>query len=183
MKKSVLLMIAVCFCLEKSQGQIYVADSCRVTFFTAAAVEDITAVNTSSKPIMSTSSGAIQISITNEGFIFNKTLMQEHFNEDYMESDKYPHSVFKGKVNEKIDYTQEGENTVTVTGTLDMHGVKKNITIPGTITIKNGMIFLKANFTAKLVDYNIKVPSVLGNNVAEQVAITLTATMKPYVSK
>jgi hypothetical protein len=167
----------------KSDAQIYIADSCRINFFSAAAVENIAAVNTVSKPIMNTASGEIEISISNQEFIFKKKLMQEHFNEDYMESDKYPHTVFKGKVNEKIDYTKDGINNVTVTGTMDMHGVKKDITIPGTITIKDGKIKLKADFVAKLVDYNIKIPSVLGNNVAEQIAISLTAGMKPYIVK
>jgi polyisoprenoid-binding protein YceI len=100
-----------------------------------------------------------------------------------MESDKYPHTIFKGKVNEKVDYTKDGSNTITVTGVMNMHGVKQTITIPGTLAIQNGIIFLTAKFNAKLADYNIKVPSVLGSNIAEQVAITFTATMKPYNPK
>jgi polyisoprenoid-binding protein YceI len=109
--------------------------------------------------------------------------MQEHFNEDYMESDKYPNTVFKGKINEKVDYTKNGVNNVTVTGTMDMHGVQKTITIPGTITIQNGVIFLTAKFDVKLTDYNIKVPSVIGSDVGKQIAITFTAAMKPYTVK
>ncbi len=183
MKKLVLFIVVTYLNLLNSQAQIYIADTCKVSFFSAATIEDIAAVNTISKPVMSTASGEIQISISNEDFIFKKNLMQEHFNEDYMESDKYPHTIFKGKVNEKVDYAKDGTNNVTVTGNMDMHGVKKTITIPGTITIKNGILYLKAEFVAKLVDYNIKVPSVLGSSVAEQVAITLTARMKPYVQK
>lgn len=109
--------------------------------------------------------------------------MQEHFNEDYMESDKYPHSVFKGKVNEKVDYTKDGVNQVTVTGTMNIHGVTKTITIPGTLTIQNGTIILYTKFDVKMIDYDIKVPSVLGNNLSDHVAVTLTATMKPYKVK
>jgi polyisoprenoid-binding protein YceI len=180
MKKLAVLLIAVSAFLAKSQAQIFMADSCKVSFFSAATIEDITAVNSISKPIMSTATGDIQISITNEQFIFKKKLMQEHFNEDYMESDKYPHTVFKGKVNEKVDYKKDGVNNVTVTGEMDMHGVKKTITIPGTITIKNGVIFILAKFDVKLTDYNIKVPTVIGSDVGKQIAITLTATMKPY---
>ncbi|HTB31654.1 MAG TPA: YceI family protein [Bacteroidia bacterium] len=167
-----------------SFGQIFMADSCRVSFFSATAMEDIDAENTISKPVMSTATGDIQISIVNQEFIFKSHLMQEHFNEDYMESDKYPHTVFKGKVNEKVDYTKDGANTVTVTGVMDMHGVKKTITIPGTITIQNGIIFLNAKFDVMMADYNIKVPkAILGSNLADHVAITFKATMKPYKVK
>lgn len=161
-------------------GQIYIADSCRITFFSATNMEDIEADNTISKPIMSIATGDIQVSISNEDFAFKSRLMQEHFNEDYMESPKYPHDVFKGKVNEKVDYSKDGVNEVTVTGALDMHGVTKTITIPGAITIKGGLIFLIAKFDVKMADYNIKVPSVLGSNLSDHVTVTLTATMKPY---
>ncbi len=183
MKKLTFFLFASLIFLTKSQAQIYMADSCRVSFFSAATIEDITAVNTVSKPVMSTATGDIQISITNELLMFKKKLMQEHFNEDYMESDKYPHTVFKGKVNEKVDYTTDGVNNVTVTGTMDMHGVQKTITIPGTITVQNGIIFLSAKFDVKLTDYNIKVPTVIGSDVGKQIAITFSATMKPYKAK
>jgi polyisoprenoid-binding protein YceI len=164
-------------------GQIYIADSCKVSFFSSATIENITAVNSISKPVMSTATGDIQISITNEQFIFKKKLMQEHFNEDYMESDKYPNTVFKGKVNEKVDYTRDGVNTVTVTGIMDMHGVQKTITIPGTITVQNGVLYLSAKFEVNLADYKIKVPTVIGSNIAKSIAIAFNATMKPYQMK
>ncbi len=165
-------------------GQIYMADSCKVSFFSATSMEDIDAVNSISKPVMSTATGDIQISIANQEFIFKSHLMQEHFNEDYMESDKYPHTIFKGKVNEKIDYTKDGANKVTVTGVMDMHGVQKTITIPGLITIQNGVIFLLAKFDVTMADYKIKVPKVImGSNLADHVAITFNATMKPYKVK
>jgi polyisoprenoid-binding protein YceI len=183
MKKILICSITLCIFLAKSQAQIYIADSCRVSFFSSATIEDITAVNKISKPVMSTATGDIQISITNEQFIFKKKLMQEHFNEDYMESDKYPNTVFKGKVNEKIDDTKDGTSNITVTGTMDMHGVKKTITIPGTITIQNGTIFLAAKFSVAPADYNIKVPKVIGSDVSKELAISFAATMKPYKVK
>jgi polyisoprenoid-binding protein YceI len=182
-KKLAVFLIASIGFLAKTQGQIFVADSCSVSFFSATSIEDIAAVNTICKPIMSTDNGEIDISIPNIDFQFKKKLMEEHFNEDYMESDKYPNTVFRGNVNEKIDYTKDGANNVTVTGKMNMHGVIKTITIPGTLTIKGGIIYLTAKFDLKMADYNIKVPSVLGSNVAEQVAITFRATMKPYKAK
>ena len=142
MKKLAIFLISLFIIVAKSNGQIYMADSCKVSFFSATTMEDIDSHQHISKPVMSTATGDIQISIANADFVFKSRLMQEHFNEDYMESDKYPHSVFKGKVNEKVDYTKDGVNQVTVTGTMNMHGVTKTITIPGTLTIQNGISFL-----------------------------------------
>ncbi len=183
MKKLAVFLIASIGFLAKSQAQIFVADSCSVSFFSATSIEDIAAVNTICKPIMSTDNGEIDISIPNVDFEFKKKLMQEHFNEDYMESDKYPNTIFRGNVNEKINYTKDGTNNVTVTGKMNMHGVVKTITIPGTVTVQGNSIKLTAKFDLKMADYNIKVPSILGSNVAEQVAITFRASMKPYKAK
>lgn len=183
MKKFAILLIALFAFTAKSESQIYMADSCRVSFFSATSMEDIYAVNTLSKPIMSATTGDIQINISNRDFVFQSRLMGDHFNKDYMETDKYPHTTFKGKVNEQIDYAKDGINQVTVTGTMDMHGVQKTITIPGTITIQNGTIFLLAKFNVKMVDYNINIPSILGDKLTDHVAVTLTATMKLYNAK
>lgn len=181
MKKIAGIILLLTALVSKGNAQIYLADSCRVVFFSAATIEDITATNTISKPIMNTATGEIDIKLNNQFFKFRKELMEEHFNEDYMETKKYPYTTFTGNVNEKtVDYKTDGENKVTVTGTMDMHGVKKNITIPGTITVKNGLLFLKAVFDVKPADYSIKVPSLLGSNIAESLQVTITATMKPY---
>lgn len=183
MKKLASFLFVCCVLHGIGKAQIYMADSCRVGFFSAATIEDIAATNTIAKPLMSTATGEIDIKINNQFFKFKKELMEEHFNEEYMETSKYQYTTFSGKVNEKVDYTKDGTTNVTVTGTMDMHGVKNNITIPGSITVQGNIIFLKANFNVKLSDYKVKVPSVLGNNIAEQVAVSLTATLKPYGKK
>jgi polyisoprenoid-binding protein YceI len=177
-----IVLILLTFAL-KGNAQIYMADSCRAVFFSAATIEDITAANTISKPIMNTSTGELDVKLNNQFFKFKKELMEEHFNEDYMETKKFQYTTFTGKINETVDYKKDGVNQVTVTGTMDMHGVKKTITVPGTITVQNGILFLKAVFNVKPGDYSIKIPSMLGNNIAESLAITFTATMKPFGAK
>lgn len=184
MKKflSVLILSGTVF-TTTTIGQIYLADSSRVSFFSKTNAENIDAANTLSKPIMSTATGEFDISLINTSFDFPKPLMKEHFNEDYMESAKFPKTVFTGKINEKVDYSKDGVNNVTVTGTMDMHGVKKIITVPGVLTVKGGVIFAYAKFNIKIANYNIKLPSFLSINVADNVDVTVTATMKPYVPK
>lgn len=183
MKKLSLFVFALCILLVKSQGQIYMADSCRISFFSPTSMEDIGAYNTTSKPLLNAVTGDIEISILIQDFVFDNRLMKDHFNKHYMESDKFPHAAFKGKVNEKVDYTSDGTTKVTVTGTMDMHGVQKIITIPGTITIKKGAVFLWTKFDVKMADYSINNPSMLGENLTDHVAITFNAALKPFNAK
>jgi len=169
--------------LQSANAQIYLADSARISFYSQTKAEDIDAVNTMAKPIMSIATGEFDVSLLNTAFSFKKDLMKEHFNEDYMESSKYPTTVFKGKINETVDYMEDGVHKITVTGTMDMHGVKKQITVPGTITVKGGKLYVYAKFNVKIADYNIKLPSFLSINVADNVDVTVTATMSPMKTK
>ncbi|MGP8215975.1 MAG: YceI family protein [Bacteroidia bacterium] len=167
--------------ISECAGQVYVADSARVSFFSKTKAENIDAVNTLSKPVLNTSTGEFNVSLINTAFDFVKPLMKEHFNDSYMESDTYPKTSFTGKINDTVNYKADGVYKVTVTGTMDMHGVKKVITVPGVITIKGGVVFIYSKFNIKITDYNIKQPSFLGIDVADSVDVTVTATMKPYV--
>jgi polyisoprenoid-binding protein YceI len=181
MKKIIGSIFLLCgIFIGKSYGQIYMADSAKVSFFSKTSAEDIDAKNTICKPIMSVSTGEFDVSLVNTSFDFPKPLMKEHFNEDYMESAKFPKTVFTGKISGNVDYLEDGTYNVSVTGTMDMHGVKKIITVPGTITVKGGVLFIYAKFNVKIADYGIKLPSFLSMNVADNVDVTVTATMKPY---
>src|SRR5687768_7440094 len=132
MKKTILLLsLAICF---SASAQIYKTkkDMGSITFLSKSPLEDIEATN--KNPIIgyNTATGDFQSSVVMTQFKFKAALMEEHFNENYVESEKYPTSTFKGKVNEKIDLTKDGENKVTVTGKLTLHGVTKDITTEGT---------------------------------------------------
>ena len=109
--------------------------------------------------------------------------MQEHFNENYMESDKYTDARFSGKVNEDIDWKKDGVNNVTVTGKLTIHGVDKDRTIPGVITVKNGVISISSKFDVTCKEHGIKIPTMLAEKVAEVVSINVSGIYAPYVKK
>lgn len=180
MKKVVLALAAVVFSTTMF-AQIFMAKTCEVSFFSASPLENIEAIAKAPKTFLNTGTNDVQIQIANTAFIFEKPLMQEHFNENYMESEKYPNTTFKGKINEKVDWTKEGEQKVTVTGKMSMHGVDKDITIPGTITInKAGEIMISTKFKVHVADYNIKVPSLYVQNIAEDVDVKLNAVMVPF---
>lgn len=166
-------------------AQIYKAkaDGSSITFFSKSPLEDITAVNKKSSIGLNSTTGDIQVGVTMTYFKFPKPLMEEHFNENYLESDKFPVCVFKGKIVEPVDYSKEGENKVTVKGTMNLHGVTKDVEIEGTLTKKGNEILINSEFKIKIADYNIKVPSLYVQNIAEIVDVKIIATLEPFVKK
>ncbi len=166
-----------------AKSQIYIGETSKISFFSETKVEDIDAASTTTKPVLNTVNNELAFKISNTSFRFKSALMEEHFNENYMESEKYPFSIFKGKIAEKIDYKKDGEYDATVTGKMNIHGVEKDVTIKGKVIVKSGKILLNSKFKIKLSDYNISVPSVVTYNVAEEIEITVDATLIPYVKK
>ncbi len=158
-------------------GQKYSAQQSTVSFFSDAPVEDIKAENHKAISLLNVSTGEVAISIPIKDFEFAKSLMKEHFNEKYLESDKYPKAVFQGKfLNFNLD--DSSEQNVTATGKLTIHGVTKEITATGTFKISTNQIAARSKFVIRLEDYKVKIPQILWNNIAEEVEVTIALTYK-----
>ena len=168
-----------------SAGQIYKAKdgATSITFFSSSPLEDITAANKGAVIVMNSATGDIQVRVSIINFKFKNALMEEHFNENYMETEKYPNAVFKGKINEKVDWNADGQNKVTVSGKMELHGVTKDETYEGTITKKGNDVSISTKFKIKLADYNIKVPSLYVKNIAEIVDVDVNSTLEPFQKK
>ena len=158
-------------------AQKYKSDQSTVTFFSDAAIEDIAATNETASSIFDSSNGDIVFLITISDFQFDKSLMQEHFNEKYMESDKYPRATFKGKVL-GYDKSKVGVQQVSAKGTLTIHGQSKEINVEGTLEKQGSLLLLKSTFVVALEDYKIKIPQLLWQNIAEQVEVKVDFTYK-----
>lgn len=158
-------------------AQKYKSDQSTVTFFSDAAIEDIAATNKKSSSIFDASKGDIVFLITIMDFQFEKSLMQEHFNEKYMESDKFPKATFKGKV-VGFDNNKEGVQDVTANGTLTIHGQTKQIDVSGTLEKQGSSLLLKSAFMVELKDFDIKIPTLLWQNIAERVEVKIDFTYK-----
>ena len=158
-------------------------DAGSVHFLSKSPLEDIEATNKNPIAVYKVETADVQFAVVMTQFKFKAALMEEHFNENYVESEKFPQATFKGKVNEKIDMTKDGENKVTVTGKMTLHGVTKDITTEGTITKKGDDVTLASKFKIKVAEYNIKVPSLYVQNIAEVVDVTVNIGLEPFVKK
>jgi hypothetical protein len=178
MQRQITLTIVVSLITVSSWGQKYVTEKSFVSFFSDAAIEDITADNKEASGIFNSATNDIAFSIPIKDFEFAKSLMKEHFNEKYMETEKYPKSTYQGKVS-GYDANATGVQNVKSTGKLTIHGVTKDVEIPGTIEKQGDKLVMKSKFIVKLEDYNIAIPQLLWQNIAEQVEVTADFTFKP----
>ncbi len=146
-----------------------------ISFKSKTALENIEAVNNKVLSVWDIASGNIEFSLLIKGFEFDRALMQEHFNENYMESDKYPKAVFKGVVenSKNILLTSNNNYSLKVNGTLTMHGVTKQITVPVSIKVKNGEANAMASFSIIPQDYNIKIPGLVADKINKKIDILI----------
>lgn len=152
-----------------------------ISFVSESPLEKIEAKNHAVFAILDLETGNLQFSLLVKAFEFKKALMQEHFNENYMESQKFPKAIFKGKIDPTlIDLSKDGPVTVPVEGLLTIHGVEKEISTEATFEIKDGEISAKCSFEVQVADYGIEIPSVVQENIAKTVSIEVDIHLNPY---
>jgi polyisoprenoid-binding protein YceI len=161
-------------------GQKYFSKVGRIHFLSEAPLEKIEATNHNALVIFDASTGKMECSVLIRGFQFEKALMQDHFNENYMESHKYPKGIFKGTIlnlNE-VNLSKDGTYAVNVKGDLTLHGVTKPFILPGQVVIKAGKISATSTFDILVDDYNIQIPKVVKENVSKTVKVIVTADLQ-----
>ena len=152
-----------------------------IQFVSKGAIETIQANHKSVTCVLDTKTGNMQFAVLMKGFEFEKALMQEHFNENYVESHKYPKAEFKGQVvnNSEVNYTKDGTYSAKVKGTLTMHGETKEVETIGNVVVKSGKVQTGAEFTILLSDFKIEIPKVVKDNVSNTVKITVDCSLEP----
>ncbi len=170
-----LILIAVSFVafMQATHAQTYLTKNGKISFFSKTPIEDIDAVNNQAVSVINSQTGSVAFSVFINGFLFKKALMQEHFNENYMESAKYPKATFSGKIDDltKVNFTQDGTYAVSVTGDLTIHGVTKKVTTPATIGVKGQKITANSVFKVSPADYKISIPKIVENNISKTIEI------------
>ena len=184
MRKLILSLALIVAGFASSVAQdVQSSKTVNISFYSSAPLEDIEAKTSNGTSVITTTKNEFFFLVPIKSFTFKSSLMQEHFNENYMESDKYADARFSGKVNETIDWKKDGVYNVTVTGKLTVHGVDKDRTIPGTITVKNGTISILTKFDISCKEHGIKIPSMMSEKIAETVAVTVNGAYTPFVKK
>lgn len=180
--KRLFFLIGSLFILLSSFAQDrYFTKTGKVRFVSKAQLEDIESQNKTVTAVLDAKSGALQFSVQMKSFEFEKALMQQHFNENYLESDKYPKAEFKGVVanNAAVKYSLNGTYPVKVKGRLTLHNVTKEVEVPGTIKVENGKLEAISTFTIQLSDYKITIPSAVKNKVANAITIIVDTKLEP----
>lgn len=181
MKRLFLTVTIILAATSAMFAQKYMTRTGKITFNASAknSPEKIEAINNEVANLVDTKTGDIVFQVLIKSFKFERALMQEHFNENYMESDKYPKAEFKGAISNlsEVNFSKDGIYPAKVTGKLTIHGVTNDISVPGTIGVKGSSVSTKANFTIKLADYKIDIPSVVADKIGKEATISLESLL------
>lgn len=159
-------------------AQKYITRNGYIRFYSHTPVEDIEGKNNAATSIIDIATGDMVFKALMKSFNFQKALMQEHFNEKYVESEKYPNAELKAKIkNWNPDQLKTGKPIeVLIEGDLTMHGVTKKISEKGTLELRSdGKLIAKSKFLVKPEDYKIQIPSLVRNSIAETMEVTVEA--------
>ncbi|TCD13012.1 YceI family protein [Pedobacter frigidisoli] len=163
------------------KAQSYLSSNVKTSFFSSTPIEDIKAASNKTTAVLIAKTGEFAFLVSMKSFEFEKKLMQEHFNENYIESDKYPTASFKGNIQPNIDWSKDGEYNVVAKGILSVHGVSKPRTIATKISLKNGIATIASAFDVACVDHDIKIPTLVFTKIAKVISVKVngTLTQKP----
>jgi hypothetical protein len=177
--KLILLIVLYFAFILAATAQTHVGKNIKVSIFSSTPVEDIKASSNAGTAVLILEKQELAVQIPIKSLAFDKKLMEEHFNENYMESDKFPLARFKGNIEPKIDWKKDGDYQVTAKGTLTVHGVAQARTIQGRISIKNGIISLNSSFDVACASHKIEIPSLVFTKIAEVIKVTIQGTLTP----
>jgi hypothetical protein len=176
--KGKILLVTLLALFQISEAQKLITKSGHVWFYSKTPVEEIEAHNRQAVSTLDHSTGEIVFMLLIKSFEFKRALMQEHFNENYLESEKYPKASFKGKITnlDKINFKKDGLYPAEVSGDMTIHNVTKPIMAKGTLEVKGGKVIANAKFLTTAHDYDIEIPSVVEDKIAKQIEVTVEAT-------
>lgn len=180
MKKITLLFAALLFVNNTFSQEKKITKTGEINFEASVpSFEEVKAKNKSVTFVLNTETGDIAALALIKGFRFKIALMEEHFNENYIESDKYPKATFKGKVyGFEMSKLSETNKDFSIKGTLELHGKSKEITVPAKIKKTADGIEITSSFSVNSDDFNIQIPKVVSNKVSKKVNISLDCVLK-----
>ena len=184
MKSIVSSAVILLFTIAPIYAQKYFSKTAQVSFFSSTPIENIEAVNKKGTTVLDLATGNLEFSVLIKAFQFEKALMQEHFNENYMESDKFPKANFKGQIANvgSLKLNSSDRQKVNVKGELTIHGVTKPVEMSAFLTLKDGKWLAESEFSVKVADYDIKIPAVVKDNIAKEIEVKVNANLEALKS-
>lgn len=177
MKKVIFsLLILTCGAV---QSQMLMTKNATISFHSHTFLENIDAVNNNVMAVIDAGKKNIAFSLLMKQFEFPKKLMQQHFNESYAESDKFPKATFSGAYTEDADLSKDGSYPLKVNGRLTIHGVTREVMIPATLTVKGSLIIGTATFKLNPKDYNIEIPFIVKDKIEKENTVKVKAEWIP----
>lgn len=166
---------------QTANAQKYMTKNGYIGFFSSTPVENIKADNNQVASVIDISTGEVVFQALIKSFKFEKALMEEHFNENYLESEKFPKSTFKGKITDltDVDFNKQGHYDVTVEGDLNIHDVTNKVTLKGGVDVISGGIDANSKFIIVPEDFKINIPGVVRNNIAKTIEVTVAMKYAP----
>ncbi|NIJ55552.1 YceI family protein [Dyadobacter arcticus] len=162
-----------------AQGSMFSTSTGNTRFLSVTPLENVDATNNKCQAILNTANSQLAIRMNMRDFDFPNKLMQEHFNENYIESAKYPTATFSGKIDKALDYTKDGQYDVSATGKFTVHGVTKDKTIAGKVKVEGGKITITSDFEVPLTDHKIDVPEVVFVKIAQVITVKAQYVLVP----
>jgi polyisoprenoid-binding protein YceI len=180
MKLLIILLFSVMFHYGQTQD-LYFTRTGKIDFHAGTSIEDIDGTNNEVASMLNIKTGEIAFTVLIKSFHFKRALMEEHFNENYLESTKFPKASFKGKVikTSSVNFTSNGSFTATIEGELNIHGIVKKVSTPAKFTVNNGKITGMASFTLLISDFNIEIPGVVADKIAKEAQINVNCLYEP----
>lgn len=180
MKKIIISLAFIAIGLN-AFGQKFFTKEGQISFYSEAPMEKIEAHNSRVTAVIDTESGGVEFALLIKSFQFEKALMQEHFNENYMESSKFPKALFKGRITnlDDVDFSESGEYSADITGDLTLHGVTNEINTAATLRVDGNGFTGTSDLVLAVADYDIKIPGVVADNIAKEIEVKIEADFQP----
>jgi hypothetical protein len=176
-------VVLICYCLSvaaTTNAQVkYSTTKGEIGFASKAELELIQARSTETQGLIDPITNQFAFSVAITSFRgFNSDLQRQHFNDNYMESTKYPRATFAGKIIEQLNFDIDSTYFVRAKGELDIHGQKQSRIIRSKVTIKNKSLVIESDFSVPLADHNISIPKIVNQKIASEIEVSLRATLQ-----
>lgn len=179
--KNISFVLAFTFLAMVTYGQVYFSRNATIRFFSEAPLENIEATNQQVSCALNTQTGELAFRVLIRSFSFDKALMQEHFNDNFMHTHEYPNAIFEGQIEQfdEIDFETDGMHHVMVSGKLTIKDVTREIRESGTLEIIDNEIRAHSVFMVEPEAYNIEIPRRFVRNIAREIEVRVDATLRP----